>query len=1116
MLDRLTSKDYRLIALCLAVAILSLFIIVNYFYKAFPEASIDFNVTQKQSQQIAAEWLSKLALDPTGYRHASIFDYDSEAKTFLEKELGAEQANQLMGDQVRLWRYSHRWYKALQKEELSLRISPKGEFLGFGHDVAEELEGAHLPAASARLLASVFLQQTVGLDTTQLEFVEHMQTERPKRLDHSFVWKRIDFDVRDADYRYRVVVQGDRVDGFSEFLHVPEKWSREYQKLRAKNETAGTASVLLLFLTIVAMLAMFIVHIRHRDLRWKTALIFGLIAFSLTLLTNLNNLPIDRYGFPTTDSFSSLIARTLLNDLMTALGYGLLIFFLTAAAEPLYREQYPAKPSLTNLFRWRGLRSKHFFTAVVVGLTLTFFFAAYQILFYLVSRKFGGWAPQDIPYDNMLNTAFPWVFVLFMGFIPSVSEEFISRMFSIPFLQKFTKVRWLAILLPAFIWGFAHSNYPQQPFYIRGLEVGLAGVLIGLVMLRFGILATLVWHYCVDALYTAVLLFRSGNLYFILTAAVGCGLLLAPLIIAVIVYRRKGGFEPEEGLSNAQEGLHRMAATEDKIAEPMPASDYRRLPLQRIAWGLLIGLLLCLLYLIPVEKPGGFVQFPTSAEQAEQAALQFARQQGFKLDDYERVTSVSERFDPITAKYVLQNAGLARLNQLYEKECRGSRWQVRFFKPLQREEYRFYLDPRDLSLVSFVRTMEEDAAGANLDQDSARAIAAAFARSQGLAIEEMVLKEGREEKRKNRTDHTFTWEAVEGDPRNLKELKYRCTVDVQGDVAALYTTFAKIPEAYERDREKRTLLNHALIGLRILVIGGLVGLAILQLVRIIRQGAVQWKSVLLWAAPVASLVLVDRLTQMHQMLAGYPTSISIDLFRTTAFIGVLISVIGMYVATALLLALCFSLYPRSRHILSKPLRRELAFDAILASIIALLLRYGFRHASDLLVGAWSQHAMPGGLDLPQIIEGPLPWLSALTGSLTGMIFTAGPVAVAIFMLKTYLPDKRWWPALVLLVAVAMIPGSMRTGGEALLSIVLFLLSIAWIVISLIWFGGKNLLFYPLVFFMVQIFDEATTLLHQDQPTLALNGIGLFLLLCALIIWLLWPTLRKGSARSNSI
>jgi hypothetical protein len=223
MLDRLTSKDYRLIALCLAVAILSLFIIVNYFYKAFPEApSISRSRKNSRSRSPRNGCLNWRWIRPdTAMPRFSTMT--ARPRLFWKKELGAEQANQLMGDQVRLWRYSHRWYKALQKEELSLRISPKGEFLGFGHDVAEELEGAHLPAASARLLASVFLQQTVGLDTTQLEFVEHMQTERPKRLDHSFVWKRIDFDVRDADYRYRVVVQGDRVDGFSEFLHVPEK-----------------------------------------------------------------------------------------------------------------------------------------------------------------------------------------------------------------------------------------------------------------------------------------------------------------------------------------------------------------------------------------------------------------------------------------------------------------------------------------------------------------------------------------------------------------------------------------------------------------------------------------------------------------------------------------------------------------------------------------------------------------------------------------------------------------------------------------------------------------------------------------------------------------------------
>jgi hypothetical protein len=74
-----------------------------------------------------------------------------------------------------------------------------------------------------------------------------------------------------------------------------------------------------------------------------------------------------------------------------------LIFFLTAAAETALSRAISRQAVADQSFRWRGLRSQHFFTAVVVGLTLTFFFAAYQILFYLVSRKFGGWRPRISP-----------------------------------------------------------------------------------------------------------------------------------------------------------------------------------------------------------------------------------------------------------------------------------------------------------------------------------------------------------------------------------------------------------------------------------------------------------------------------------------------------------------------------------------------------------------------------------------------------------------------------------------------------------------------------------------------------------------------------------------------
>ena len=74
--------------------------------------------------------------------------------------------------------------------------------------------------------------------------------------------------------------------------------------------------------------------------------------------------------------------------------------------------------------------------------------------------------------------------MLFAGFFPALTEEFLSRAFSIPFLQNVFRSRLFAIVLAGFIWGFGHSTYPNQPFWIRGVEVGLVGVVAGFLMER--------------------------------------------------------------------------------------------------------------------------------------------------------------------------------------------------------------------------------------------------------------------------------------------------------------------------------------------------------------------------------------------------------------------------------------------------------------------------------------------------------------------------------------------------------------------------------------------------------------------------------------------------------
>ena len=125
-------------------------------------------------------------------------------------------------------------------------------------------------------------------------------------------------------------------------------------------------------------------------------------------------------------------------------------------------------------------------------------------------------------------------------------------------------------MVPALIWGFAHANYPAQPFYIRGVEVSLAGLLVGIVLYRFGVLPCLVWHYVVDAGYTSMLLVRSGNLYFVITAIAGTGALLVPLVATLVAAWRRGGFVEDESVAQRRRpGAARASA----VAAVQPAAD---------------------------------------------------------------------------------------------------------------------------------------------------------------------------------------------------------------------------------------------------------------------------------------------------------------------------------------------------------------------------------------------------------------------------------------------------------------------------------------------------------------------------------------------------------------
>src|ERR1035441_2307269 len=98
MNQRLRASDYRFILICAALLGATAWFSVRNFYRAFPEASIDFKVSRDDARHVAAKFLSGQGYRVAGYRQAAQFTFDDDAKTFLERQLGLERANRIMGD----------------------------------------------------------------------------------------------------------------------------------------------------------------------------------------------------------------------------------------------------------------------------------------------------------------------------------------------------------------------------------------------------------------------------------------------------------------------------------------------------------------------------------------------------------------------------------------------------------------------------------------------------------------------------------------------------------------------------------------------------------------------------------------------------------------------------------------------------------------------------------------------------------------------------------------------------------------------------------------------------------------------------------------------------------
>jgi len=1130
--DRLTGSDKRALLLWVLAGIIGIVFAQKYFFRAFPEASVNFQVSREEALARAQKFVTGMGENVSGYRSTVAFDVDDDAKTYLERELGLQQANQIMSTDLHVWFWNVRFFKPQQEEEFRVRVSPAGQIVGYEHKIEESRGGPSLERDAAQTAAQNYLTSKLGMDLKAWDVLpeEANSNKRPNRLDWSFTWEKHGFRAKDAPYRLQVSLQGDRIGGSEEFLKVPEAWQRSFARLRSGNNTLALAFTVPYVVLLAVAVWLAIRFTKQGRTSWRGAILLGVAVSALLFLQNLNDWPHWASSYDTNQSYASFLAMKLTMALLISVLSALTVTLVLPSAEPLYRASQPERMRLSRAFTLRGLRSKEFFSATVVGVSMAAAHIGYVVAFYVVASKYGAWAPQELNFDDSVNTAFPWISGAAIGLLASTNEEFTFRLFAIPFFKRITGSRWIAVIVPAFLWSFLHSNYPQEPAYIRGIEIGLVGIVAGLVMLRWGIVATLIWHYTVDASLVGLLLIRSNNLYFKVSGAVVAAAALAPLAFACISYLTRGEFETEEDLLNRAAPAPEIDITTESAAV---AAETKAVRYDALAPAMIALLAACvvlggaLAWRLKPQAIGDYLKLSVNARSARARGDEILRQHHVDPNSYLHSTVLADTTDPIRNEYLRQRVGIAGINAIYANQVPGALWRVRYFRDGQAEEYAVILRP-DGALHSIHHILAEETPGASLTKEEARTRAENFlTEEKKIDFKAWTLVESNSDKKPHRIDHSLTWQqntpldAGTASAPNAADHAYaRIDVQVLGDEVANYRTYVKIPDEWIRKQKEltpaRTLVNWGIPGL---FFGGLGITALIVFLKNLKSEAartIPWKRLGLWSlwGLCGFLAAVAFGNRFATLLDLYDTSNPLKFTYAIFAISLLFFGPLIFSVIALLFGMAWFYATRAFGELDMPgwlgMPASYYRDAFCIGLGGSAVLLGLERVLGAASAYWPtvHRFLPASFGTE--FDAILPAASLTGGTIQHGLLLMGIVVAVTAFVAAEVRHTGLRILLLLVGALSLVPGNWGSPADLAKQFLAWLILLAILVFGVCRVMRFNILGCFLVVAGISLLGGAAELLAQPDSFYRANGCAVLL---ALILLFAWPLIAWRGGNS---
>lgn len=512
---------------------------VTLYDRAFPQADVKVEITRDSALSRARAVARGMGAPVDTMIEASMFNGRTVDQVFLQQTLGLAEMSRWAREEVPLWTWNARWFKPDQKEEWRVGLGLDGRVIGATHLIDDGAPGDSLTKERAQPIAEAYLRDR-GWDLAALNLVESNSQKRERRVDNQFTWEKkgslIDWKKGDPKggtgaARVTVNVKGASVGGYSHFLKVPEDFERQLTRTMSIGSLVAGACTVLMFLLAVVALAIAVVRNRSTGLQWKPAFALAGVTTGVFAASMIASWPSAKYAYETSIAWPAFVGFSIFALVFAVVMFGAAVVFTTTAGELLGREVFPRSlAGFLDVLRGR-LFSADVLRGSLRGYAIGFAFLGYLTVFYLFAQRYlGAWMPAEGPGSEAFNDWLPFLAPLTVGLFAAVTEEITFRLFGISLAKKYLRSTALAVLVPAIIWAFAHSNYPIFPIYVRGIELTIGGVALGLVFLRWGIVPCLVAHFVINAVQASMPLLDSGNAYHVISGVAVMGLALVPAV----------------------------------------------------------------------------------------------------------------------------------------------------------------------------------------------------------------------------------------------------------------------------------------------------------------------------------------------------------------------------------------------------------------------------------------------------------------------------------------------------------------------------------------------------------------------------------------------------------